>query len=287
MPSLFEEQIDVPDRPVAKWEEFQGVSSHHYRELMHYNHGPEAYLHYIEQAKRVVSMPLFASLNGTSSGGWLDWARRIEQAGADGLELNLMILSIDPLTTAAEIEDRYVEIVSIVRNAVKLPLAVKLGPHFTALPNIVSRLVAAGADGVVLFNRYLQPDINLSRGRVVSHLSLSTPQEVGLTLRWLGILSGRVPTSLAASGGFASGVDVLKAIAVGADVVQLASTLYHRGIDALLDIRREAEEWLRQHEFPSIEHLKGTMSQLNCSDPAAFARANYTRAISSFVTDAA
>ncbi len=242
-------------------------------------------MQYLERAKRAVSIPVFASLNGTSQGGWLEWARRIEAAGADGLELNLMILAVDPATTAAEIEQRYVEIVQAVRGAVKIPLAAKIGQQFSSIPNLVARLVEAGADGVVLFNRYMQPEINLNKKRVLAHVTFSTPLEAGQTLRWLAILYGRVATSLAASGGVASGTDFLNALAAGATVVQVASVLYRRGIDVLAEIRRDAERWLGEHEYPSTDALRGTLSQLHCSDPAAYARANYTRAISAFVSE--
>ena len=285
LPSLFEEQLDPAAQQSAPWEEFQGASPSHHRELLQYNRGPETYLRYLERARRAVSIPLFASINSTSLGGWLDWARRIEEAGADGLELNMMILAVDPLVTAAEVEQRYVDIVQAVRGAVKLPLAAKIGSQFSALPNLVSRLVEAGADGVVLFNRYLQPEINLSKKRITSHLTFSVPSEAAQTLRWLGILYGRVSTSFAASGGVASGMDLLNAIAVGADVVQVASVLYRRGIAVLSELHEDAERWLGEHEYPSTDALRGTLSQLHCADPAAYARANYTRAISSFVTD--
>jgi dihydroorotate dehydrogenase (fumarate) len=285
LPSLFEEQIESPAPSESKWYEFQGASAHHFHELMQYNHGPHAYLRHLERAKKEVSLPLLASINAASLGGWVDWSRRIEQAGADGLELNLMILAVDPQTTSSEIEERYVDIVSAVRAAVKLPLAVKLGSYFTALPHFVARLGEAGADGVVLFNRPLQPDINLASGRVVTHLALSTPDELNLRLRWLAILYGRVPTALAATGGVASAMDFLKALAAGADVVQVASVLYRRGVEAIGHLRAEAEQWLANNEFGSLKALRGMFSQLRCTNPAAFARANYTRAISSFVAE--
>lgn len=281
LPSLFEEQL--ADEPTAStWNGFQGASPHHFRELMDYNRGPHTYLRYIEQAKQAVRLPIIASLNGTSLGEWLSTAKRIEQAGADALELNLMLLTVDPQITASEIEDHYVDIVAAVHADIGLPLAVKIGPYFTALPHFVSRLVAAGAQGVVIFNRYLQPDLDVDHGRVVARLELSTRSELALTLRWLGILYGRIDASLAASGGIQRGQDVLKAIAAGASVAQVASVLYRNGVQALGDLRQDVETWMLQNNQPSIESLRGSLSQLRCADPAAFARANYTRAISCF-----
>jgi len=281
LPSLFEEQIANDSAPAA-WQGFQGASPHHFRELMDYNRGPHAYLRYIEQAKQAVRLPLIASLNGTSLGAWLATAKRIEQAGADALELNLMLLSVDPQVSATEIEDHYVDIVGAVRAETGLPLAVKIGPYFTALPHFVSRLVAAGAQGIVIFNRYLQPDMDVDNRKVVPRLELSSRSELTLTLRWLGILYGRVQAPLAASGGVQRGQDVLKAIAAGATVVEVASVLYRNGVQALADLHQDVERWMLASNHPSVESLRGSLSQLRCSDPAAFARANYARAISCF-----
>ena len=281
LPSLFEEQLDN-ERATPTWNGFQGASPHHFRELMDYNRGPHEYLRYIEQAKQAVRLPIIASLNGTSLGAWLATAKRIEEAGADALELNLMLLTVDPQVTAMEIEAHYVDIVAAVRAEIKVPLAVKIGPFFTALPHFVSRLVAAGAQGVVIFNRYLQPDLDVDSGRVVARLELSTRTELTLALRWLGILHGRVEASFAASGGIQRGQDVLKAIAAGASVVEVASILYRNGVQTLDELRQDVEKWMVANNQPSIESLRGSLSQLRCSDPTAFARANYTRAISCF-----
>ncbi|HEX4145464.1 MAG TPA: dihydroorotate dehydrogenase-like protein [Pirellulales bacterium] len=281
LPSLFEEQL-ADEHSAPTWQGFQGASPHQFHELTDYNRGPHTYLRYIEQAKKAVRLPIIASLNGTSLGEWLSTAKRIEQAGADALELNLMLLTVDPDITALEVEDHYVDIVAAVRAETGLPLAVKIGPYFTALPHFVSRLVSAGAQGVVMFNRYLQPDLDVDNGRVVVRLELSTRSELTLTLRWLGILHGRVEASLAASGGVQRGQDVLKAIAAGASVVQVASVLYRDGVQALGELHHDVEAWLNENNVPSIDALRGSLSQLRCSDPAAFARANYTRAISCF-----
>ncbi len=281
LPSLFEEQLEN-EAATPTWNKFQGSSPHHFRELTEYNRGPHTYLRYIEQAKQAVRMPIIASLNGTSVGPWLATAKRMEQAGADALELNLMLLAIDPHVSATEMEDHYLDIVAAVRAETELPLAVKVGPYFTALPHFVSRVVAAGAQGVVIFNRYLQPDLDVDTGRVIARLELSTHAELTLVLRWLGILHGRVEASLAASGGIQRGEDVLKAIAAGASVVEVASVLYRKGVQVLGDLRQEVEKWMVENNQPSIESLRGSLSQLRCSDPAAFARANYTRAISCF-----
>jgi dihydroorotate dehydrogenase (fumarate) len=280
-PSLFEEQLEN-EAAAPTWNKFQGASPHHFRELTQYNRGPHTYLRYIEQAKQAVRMPIIASLNGTSVGPWLATAKRMEQAGADALELNLMLLAVEPEVTATEMEDHYLDIVAAVRAETELPLAVKIGPYFTALPHFVGRVVAAGAQGVVIFNRYLQPDLDVDTGRVIARLELSTHPELTLVLRWLGILHGRVEASLAASGGIQRGEDVLKAIAAGASVVAVASVLYRKGVHVLDELRQEVEKWMVANNQPSIESLRGSLSQLRCSDPAAFARANYTRAISCF-----
>jgi dihydroorotate dehydrogenase (fumarate) len=284
MPSLFEEQIQHPQprqlsdpAPPA----FIGSLSY-FRELAEYNKGPECWLRHIEQAKKAVSIPVIGSLNAVSMGPWLRYARRIQEAGADALELNLYLLVTDPDTTAEQVESRYLEIVSGVRAIVSIPLAVKLGPHFSALPNMARRLAAAGVNGLVLFNRFLQPEIDVDGLKAVPHLTLSSADELRLPLRWIALLHGRVPLSLAATSGIGSSRDVLRALLAGADVAMIASTLYRHGVPQLRALLDGVQQWLQANGYQSVEQIKGALSHARCPDPAAFERANYTKALSSF-----
>jgi dihydroorotate dehydrogenase (fumarate) len=283
MPSLFEEQIaPAPpsvDRPPQLGAESFDEQVQFYRNLDDYNRGPEAYLRQIELAKKTVSIPVIASLNGTSNAGWLRYAKLIQEAGADALELNTYYVAADAATTSAEIEARYVSVVKAVRSAVSIPLAIKLGPYFTALTNMAQRLTAAGADGLVLFNRFYQPDIDLASGKVATHFRFSTPEDVYLPLRWIAILKGRVEASLAATGGIHEAEQLVKVLLAGADVAMVASVLYHRGIDAIKPLITGLQCWLDESDFNSVEQLKGTLSQQNCPNPDAFERAYYTKAI--------
>jgi dihydroorotate dehydrogenase (fumarate) len=285
MPSLFEEQIEhkaAEGQKVAPCS--YAESMHYFRELREYNRGPDVYLRHIEEAKKAVSIPIIGSLNGTRAGWWLRYARHIEQAGADALELNIHFIVTNPKTTATEVEQRYVDIVSAVREAVKIPLAVKMGPYFASPANLAYRLVAAGANGLVLFNRFWQPDINLEMLRIEPRLTMSSSDELLLPLQWIAILHGRIGASLAATGGVHFFEDVLKAMLVGADVAMIASALYRHGVDHIRALLDAMIFWLENNECPSIEQIKGSLSQDRCPDPAAFERANYTKALTSFTT---
>jgi dihydroorotate dehydrogenase (fumarate) len=283
MPSLFEEQIS-PAPPSVKRPPHLGPDSfdeqvQFYHQLDDYNRGPNAYLRQIELAKKAVSIPVIGSLNGTTTDGWLRYAKLIQDAGADALELNTYYVAADADTTSAQLEASYVSLVEAVRSAVSIPVAVKLGPQFTALSNIAYRLAKAGAAGLVLFNRFYQPDIDLRSGRVTTHFRFSTPDEVHLPLRWIAILKGRVDVSLAATGGIHEAEQLVKVLLAGADVGMVASVLYHRGVGAIESLLNGLQRWLDESDFNSVEQLKGTLSQRNCLNPDVFERAYYTKTI--------
>jgi dihydroorotate dehydrogenase (fumarate) len=288
LPSLFEEQIVHDQMAVHEFYEFTSEkfpeALSFFPEMDDYNTGPEAYLRLVEQAKRSLSIPVIGSLNGTSAGGWTRYAHLIQDAGADALELNIYHLVTDPAIDARAAEARYLELVAEVRKAVSIPLAVKLGPFFSALPHMATRLVDAGADGLVLFNRFYQPDIDLETLRVVSRLVLSTSDEVRLPMRWIAILSGRVKASLAATTGVHTPEDVLKLLLAGADVTMVASALYTHGIDHLRVLVEGVRSWLEEHEYASVAQMKGSVSQANAPDPEAFERANYIRTLVDFTS---
>ncbi|MDX2037178.1 MAG: dihydroorotate dehydrogenase-like protein [Isosphaeraceae bacterium] len=287
LPSLFEEQIEhdqmaLHDFYESTSEKFPEAASL-FPELDDYRTGPEQYLELVAQAKRAVSMPIIASLNGVSRGGWIDYARKIQDAGADALELNIYFIAVDPDDDAAAVERRYLDLVEAVRAAVTLPLAVKLGPYFSSLPNMARKLVAAGADGLVLFNRFLQPDIELETLRVVPRLVLSRGDELRLPLRWTAILRPQLPAvSIAATSGVHSPGDVVKLMLVGADVAMVASSIYKHGAHYLTTLREGLRHWLAEHEYDSIAQMKGSSSRINAADPAAFERANYVKTLVEF-----
>jgi dihydroorotate dehydrogenase (fumarate) len=242
--------------------------------------GPENYLNEIAAAKEAVSIPVIASLNGSTLGGWTRYAKELEQAGADALELNIYWIPTDVAQIGAEVEARYIEILQRVKSCVSIPVAVKLSPFFSSFGNVASSLVKAGANGLVLFNRFYQPDIDLESLSVTPNILLSTPMAMRLSLRWIAILRGRINVDLAATSGIHSAHDVIKMVMAGADVTMLCSVLLRRGINYIKAIERGVEEWLLDHEYDSLEQLKGSMSQKNCPDPDAFERAQYVRGLS-------
>jgi dihydroorotate dehydrogenase (fumarate) len=281
MPSLFEEQLEQ-ERPGGGLLE----TANYFRELKEYNRGPEVYLTHLTAAKKAVSIPIIGSLNVTSVGPSIEYATRIEAAGADALELNVYFLPTDFETSGQEVEARYVNIVSAVRRKISIPLAVKVGPFFTSFPHIARQLVEAGADGLILFNRFLQPEIDLAAMRATPKLALSTPDELRLAMRWIALLYGRMPAvSLAATGGAHSAADVVKLLLAGADVVMVASTLYLHGLEELGRLNDGLRHWLESNDYGSVGSIRGTLSHHNCTDPAAYERANYTKALSSFLND--
>ena len=237
--------------------------------------GPEEYVEHIGRVKRAVAIPVIASLNGTSRGGWLEYGREIAQAGADALELNVYSIPSSGDENAAAIEGRTVELVRELKATVKIPVAVKLSPFYTSLPHFVSRLESVGVDGVVLFNRFYQPDIDPEGLALKSQLQLSTSAELPLRLQWLALLKDRARCSLAATGGIHDGRDAVKAVMAGADAVQLVSALLHGGPARLQVVLTEMIEWMEEHVYESLAQMKGSMSRAACPDPSVYERANY------------
>jgi len=286
MYSLFEEQITHESHELDHYLE-RGTHSYaealnYFPDLDNYNLGPEPYLEHLYRIKQAVSIPIIASLNGVSSGGWVEYAHKIEQAGADALELNIYYLSTDINLSGAELEQSYIDLVRDIRARVSLPLAIKLSPFFTSIPNMAKRLVDAGANGLVLFNRFYQPNFDLDELKVVPDLELSNSQELRLPLRWIAILYGSVAADFALTSGVHTGHDVLKAIMAGSSVAMLASELLAHGPDRLPHIIADIERWMEENEYESITQMKGCMSQRAVAEPAAFERANYMKALNSF-----
>jgi dihydroorotate dehydrogenase (fumarate) len=281
LPSLFEEQIEHEAFQVHEVLEYGAETYAEHAggflpEMMDYNTGPDSYLDLVARAKRELDIPVIASLNGKSVGGWTSHARMIQEAGADALELNIYLVAANVEETGAQVEQRYVDLVTAVREAITIPLAVKVGPYFSSMGNMAVRLVEAGADGLVLFNRFYQPDIDLEELDVVPNVQLSRSAELRLPLRWIAILRGRLgPASLAATTGVHEGVDVLKLLLVGADVTMMASALLRHGPLRLTSVLTEVRQWLEEHEYESVEQMKGSLSQEGAPDPAAFERSNY------------
>jgi dihydroorotate dehydrogenase (fumarate) len=282
--SLFEEHITF-ERHQLHHHFTQGTES--YAEALTYcpemsvlSVGPESYLDEITAAKEATKIPIIASLNGSTLGGWTDYAKRIEEAGADALELNIYWIPTDPEITGAEVELRYRQIVAQVKETISIPIAVKLSPFLSNVANVAKLLAEAGAKGLVLFNRFYQPDFDLESLDITPNILLSTPMAMRLPLRWIAILYGRTNLNLAATSGVHRATDVVKLLLAGADVTMLCSVLLRHGIDQLTVIERELGDWLEKHEYESVAQLKGSMSQMKCADPTAFERAQYVRGIS-------
>jgi dihydroorotate dehydrogenase (fumarate) len=285
MHSLFEEQITREE--IGNIYNLQQAASFaeapaYFPRAEEFAFGPEPYLNQIRRIKDAVRVPVIASLNGHTPHGWLKYARLMEEAGADALELNLYFLAADPWDSGAHVEGRILEIVRTVREATALPLAVKLSPFFSSLAHFAKSLDSAGANGLVLFNRFYQPDIDVEELEVTPTLRLSDPSELNLRLRWIALLAGKVHASLAVTGGVHTPEDVLKAIMVGADAVQTVSALLLRGPGYLRVLVDGLRAWLEEHEYASLSQAKGSMSLQRCPDPAAFERANYTRILQSW-----
>lgn len=262
--SLFEEQME-PDSDAAKAE---------------FRVAPDVYLQHIADAKRGVKIPIIASLNCTTLGGWISYARRITEAGADALELNIYKIPTRAQVTGSTIEQGYLDVVRTVRAATTIPLAVKLSPYFSNFTNMAECFDTLGADALVLFNRFYQPDIDLDKMAVVPNLTLSTPTDLRLPLHWIGILFGKIRPNLAATSGMYQANDVLKMVMAGADVTMLCSALMRHGIQHIQRIEMEMVAWMEQHKYNSLSEIKGIMSQKNCPDPSAFERAQYVRGLS-------
>jgi dihydroorotate dehydrogenase (fumarate) len=284
--SLFEEQLRR-DRLELNQHLEHGTESFaealtYFPEPDEFTLGPEEYLKHISAAKAAVDIPVIASLNGSSVGGWTEYAKLIQAAGADALELNIYYIPTDPQLSATAVEDTYIEILKAVKSVVKIPVAVKLSPFFSSFANMAQRLDAAGANGLVLFNRFYQPDVNLETLEINPNILLSTPMAMRVPLRWVAILHGRIQASIAATSGVHRASDALKMLMAGADVTMLCSALIRHGIKQISHIEQDLVEWLEEHEYDSVDQLKGSLSQKNCEDPSAFERAQYMRAISSF-----
>jgi len=284
--SLFEEQLRQ-DRLELHHHMESGTFSFaealtYFPEPEEYHLGPEEYLKHIATAKKSVKIPVIASLNGSSPGGWTQYARLVQQAGADALELNIYYIPTNMNLPAGEIEQTYFDILKAVKSEVTIPVAVKLSPFFTNFANMAKRLNETGADGLVLFNRFYQPDIDLDTLEVKPNILLSTPMAMRVPLRWIAILYGHLKCSLAATSGIHRASDVLKMLMAGADVTMLCSTLIRHGVGQISVIERELVAWMEEHEYESVTQLKGSLSQKNCPAPSAFERAQYMRAISSY-----
>ncbi|MHC5022934.1 MAG: dihydroorotate dehydrogenase-like protein [Planctomycetota bacterium] len=290
-PSLFEEQIEQEQLEIhalyeSGSESFAEAVSY-FPDLQKYNVGPDGYLRRLEAARSAVSMPLIGSLNGLTTGGWVRHAALIQETGVDALELNIYFVPADHAATAHRVERQYIELVQEIRSAITIPLAVKVAPFFSAFANLSRRLVRAGADGLVLFNRFVHPDIDLETLQVRPSLTLSNPIEMRLPLTWIALLRGRLEASLAATSGVHSAEDVLKLLLVGADVTMMASALYQRGPEHVKNVLNGVSEWLDEHEYASVEQMKGSLSQEHCPDPVAFERVQYMHTLASFTRESA
>jgi dihydroorotate dehydrogenase (fumarate) len=287
LPSLFEEQITLEgqalDSDLSRGTESFPESLSYFPDMTDYNLGPENYLDLILAAKGAVGIPVIASLNGSTRGGWTRYARLMEQAGANAIELNIYNLPTDPGKTAAQVEERYCELVSEVRGAVGIPLAVKLSNFFTAIPNVAKALDSAGADALVFFNRFYQPDFDIEALEVVPNLALSNSNELLLRLHWVGIVYGHVKADLAVTGGVHTGGDVLKSMMAGARVAMMTSALLRNGLGHVRVVLDDVKRWMEEHEYDSIRQMQGCMSQRSSANPAAFERGNYMKVLSSYV----
>ena len=244
--------------------------------------GPEEYLDHITKMKKAVSVPVIGSLNGSSMGGWTKYAKYIQEAGADALELNIYMIPTDANQGSAVTEKIYLDIIQSVKKAVRIPVAVKLGPYFSNMAHMANRLDKAGADALVLFNRFYQPDIDLENLEVTPTLNLSTPQDMRLPMRWIAILYSHVKCFLAATGGIHTSADVLKMVMAGADITMLCAVLLKNGVGAPKSILEDMQAWMKSHEYVSVQQMKGSMSQKSCSNPEAFERANYMKVLQSY-----
>jgi dihydroorotate dehydrogenase (fumarate) len=287
MHSLFEEQVVREElallHSIETPKESFAEALSYLPEPSEFRLGPDDYLEQVRRVKATVAVPVVGSLNGTTEGGWLRYARLIEQAGADGLELNLYELATDLHETGAAVERRGLDVVRAVKGSVQIPVAVKISPFYSSIANFAARLDEAGADALVLFNRFYQPDIDLEQQELL-RVNLSSPSELLLRLRWIGALAGRIRPALAATGGVETAVDVIKAVMAGAHVTQMVSALLRHGPNHLRRVRADVERWLTEHDCESLAQIQGSMSLERCPDPAAYQRANYIRLLQSWRT---
>lgn len=286
MYSLFEEQITFDsyylDYHLTHGTDTYAESISYFPDMQNYNVGPDAYLNLIRQAKEATNIPIVGSLNGTSIGGWTDYAALIEEAGADALELNVYYVPTNPEISGLEVERIYLDILTAVKQVVSIPVAVKLSPFFSSTANMASRLAQFGADGLVLFNRFYQPDFDLDHLEVAPRLVLSNSDDLRLPLRWVAILHGRVAADLAITSGIHTSEDVVKGLMAGAKVTMMASELLQKGVRRISQVLNELIDWMREHEYESVAQMIGAMSQQHCAEPAAFERANYMKMLQSY-----
>jgi dihydroorotate dehydrogenase (fumarate) len=284
--SLFEEQINIESQELDKYlwnsSDVSAEGMSYYPDLENYNIGPDAYLEHIRKAKQSLSIPVFGSLNGVSEGGWVKYAKLMEEAGADGVELNIYFLATDPHQDSALIEHQYLHLVKAIKAQLKVPLVVKIGPYFSSMANFAKSVDEAGANALVLFNRFYQPDFDLNSLEVVPNLHLSTSQELSLRLHWTAVLFGRIRADIAITGGVHTPEDVIKSMMAGARVAMTTSALLESGIGYLKTLLTGVEAWAESHEYESIRQMQGSMSQQNVANPAAFNRANYMKVLSSY-----
>ncbi|MBI5020432.1 MAG: dihydroorotate dehydrogenase-like protein [Ignavibacteriales bacterium] len=286
MYSLFEEQI-AHERSELLHYLSHGTDSYaealsYFPEVQHYNSGPDEYLNNIRNAKKSLDIPIIGSLNGVSVGGWIEYAKKIQDAGADALELNIYYIPTNPDVSSSELENKYLEVAKTVKKSVTIPVAVKLSAFFTTMANMARKFDDIGIDGLVLFNRFYQPDIDLESLEIEPNIILSTPQALRLPMRWIAILHGRIRANLAASSGIHTSDDVLKMLMAGADVTMMCSSLLKHGPEHIKKTLSEVEKWMSEHEYVSVQQLKGSMSQKSVADPAAFERANYMKSLHSY-----
>jgi len=285
--SLFEEEI-LHESQELDYYLTQGSYSHaealdYFPDPRVFDLTPDRYLDHLRRAKEAVDIPVMGSLNGVSSGGWIRYAKEIEQTGADALELNIYYIPTSLDLPGVQVEQMYVNVLEDVKKSVRIPVAIKLGPYFSNMAHMARRLCTAGADGLVLFNRFYQPDIDLEQLEVVPNVLLSTPQAMRLPLRWIAILHGRIEASLAATSGIHSAEDAIKMLMAGADVTMLCSTLLKNGVGHIRSLEEDLIRWMEEHEYDSVKLMKGSLSQKSCAHPAAFERANYMKALKSYV----
>jgi dihydroorotate dehydrogenase (fumarate) len=284
--SLFEEQIEFEAAALAHFLE-RGTESFaealtYFPPLDEYRREPDEYVELIRAAKESVDIPIIPSLNGVSLGGWTGYAKRFEEAGADAIELNVYFIPTSFSLMSYDVEDLYVKLLKEVKRHVSIPVAMKLSPFFSAMPNVASMLDAEGADALVLFNRFYQPDIDIEELEVTPNLQLSTPVEMRLPMRWIAILYGHVDCSMALTSGIHSSEDIIKAMMVGADIANVCSVLLKQGIDKIRPLLDGVATWMDEHEYESIEQMKGSMSHKSVAEPAAFERANYMKVLNSY-----
>jgi dihydroorotate dehydrogenase (fumarate) len=286
MHSVFEEQITHEAAELNHYlssgtESFAEALSY-LPEASEYFLGPEEYVSQLAKAKKSLSIPVIASLNGVSAGGWIQYAKKFEEAGADAIELNVYYVAADPRMSGVDVEQLYVDVLKAVKSTVKIPLAIKLSPFFSSMSNMAKRLDDAGADGLVLFNRFYQPDVDIEALEVVPNVQLSSSRSIRLPLRWIGILFGKVKASLAATSGVHTAQDAIKLIMAGADVTMLCSSLLHNGPQHLKEVLTGLDRWMQEHEYVSVQQMRGSMSQKSVADPTAFERANYMKALNRY-----